>query len=168
MNNISGHGTKITIASLQTFPLGFNVDQFTDDRDPVDISDDEVAGVIKTYDGDVFTYTKANPVYVSIAVIPGSQDDKNLRILLAAKRAVSQISVFNDLTTMVISYPNGNKVVFAKGSILTGPPADSITSQGRRKGNVYRFVFSAYNETQNPATLIPDALAGLSSLTRFL
>lgn len=165
MHDVSGHETKVTIASLQTFPMGFTMDQFTDDRDPIDISDDEVAGVVKTYDGGVFTHTKGNPVYVSVAVIPGGSDDKNLKILLAAKRSVVQLSSFNDLTSMIISYPNGNKAVFAGGSILSGPPADSISSQGRRKGNLYRFVFSTYNETKNPAALIPDAL-GL--LGRFL
>lgn len=157
MYNISAHGLSIKVLSLQTFPLGFTLSQFSDDKAPLVISDDEVAGYEMTYDGDLFSYTKATPVTVTVSVIPGQSDDYNLRALLAAKRSANSLIGFNDATTMIISYPDGQKTVFAKGTIVSGPPADSVEG-GRRKTNSYLFAFAAYNSNRSIAQFIPDAL----------
>ncbi|WLW40839.1 hypothetical protein GNAINCEL_00057 [Serratia phage KKP 3709] len=49
---------------------------------------------------------------------------------------------------MIISYPGNDKVVLTNGTIFSGPVADSIASSGRKKSNVYKFVFATFGGAQ--------------------
>lgn len=158
MYDLSGFGLKATIVALQTFPMGFQVSDFADDVNPLEISDDEVAAYEMLYDGSLYAFTKAFPITVKISVIPGSDDDINLKILLAAKKVTSHLFPISDLTSMVVSYPDGGKAIFSNGTILSGPPADSITLGGRKKGNTFTFVFGAVGGAQSSRQIAASAV----------
>lgn len=159
MFDVSAFGTGVTIVALQTFPMGFQLSSFADDKDPLTIQDDEVGGFEPLYDGSLFCFTKANPIKVTVSVIPGSDDDINLKVLLGAKRVKKKIDIIPDVTSMVVSYPKAGYVVFSNGSIISGPPADSI-SAGRRRGNSYTFVFGSVNGLQTPLQALSGIVQG--------
>lgn len=143
MIDLSGFGLKATVVAIQTFPMGFSISQFADDVDPLDIQDDVPGGYQMLYDGSLFSFTQANPILIKVGVIPGSEDDINLKILLGARRMSNSLLPISDVTSMVVSYPDGGRAVFSNGSIISGPPSDSIKNSGRKRGNTYMFAFGS-------------------------
>lgn len=149
MENISGFGTKVTIVAIQSFPQGFSLSKFADDKDPVAIDDIEPIGYQMLYDGGLFAFDKAVPVTVSVSVIPNTDDDINLKILLQTKKGGFRYLPIEDLVSMIISYPNGGTAILTNGTIISGPPADSITQAGRRQSNTYKFAFATFAGAQS-------------------
>lgn len=158
MERIDGYGLGVTILAVQSFPMGFSVSKFADDVLPLEIEETEAVGFDMLYDGSLFAFDKAAPVKVAIAVIPGSTDDINLKILLAARKASSSIIKLPDVTSMVITYGDGGRVLLSNGTILRGPLGDTVTTGGRKKGNQYTFVFGSYNGAQS----ITQVIAGIA------
>lgn len=153
MIDVSGFGTGIVIIALESFPMGFSLSQFADDTDPIAAKDVEPIGYEMLYDGNLFSYDKAAPVEVSVALIPGSDDDINCKILLQNKKGAKSVLPLPDITSMVITYPDGGRVMLTSGTIVKGPLVDSITSNGRRKSNVYTFVFGTFAGAQSSKEL---------------
>lgn len=149
MLNISGFGTKATILALQTFPMGFTVDEFADDVDPISIEETQPSDFEMLYDGSLYAFEKAAAVMVNMSVIPGSDDDLNLRMLLQAKKGSPSLFPIEDVTSMIITYPNNGRVMLTGGTILKGPLADSILQTGRKKGNTYTFAFGSFAGMQS-------------------
>lgn len=153
MIDISGNGLSITVLALQSFPMGFSLSEFADDVDPLTVEVIEPFGFELLFDGDMFAFDKANVVKISVSVIAGSDDDINLKLLLQSKKGSKSILPIPDLTTMIVSYPSG-RVILTKGTIFSGPLADSIEASGRKKGNTYTFVFAAFAGAQNTRELL--------------
>lgn len=153
MIDVSGFGTGVVIVALESFPMGFGLSQFADDTDPISAKDVEPIGYEMLYDGALFSYDKAAPVEVSVALIPGSDDDINCKILLQNKKSARNFLPLPDITTMIITYPDGGRVILTSGTILKGPLVDSVMSSGRKKSNVYTFVFGTFAGAQNSKEL---------------
>jgi hypothetical protein len=149
MIDVSAFGAGITIVALTSFPMGFSLSSFSDDEDPLNVEQLEVSGYEKLYDGSIFTFDKTSPVLLSVGVMPNTDDDTNLKILLQMRKSSPQLLPLPDTTSMVITYPDGGRIVLSDGSILSGAIADSLTAQGRKKGNVYHFVFGTFAGAQN-------------------
>lgn len=164
MIDVSGFGLKATIVAIQSFPMGFTVQQFSDDVDPLEIQDDVPGAYEMMYDGSLFAYTQANPILVKISVLPGSDDDVNLQILLSARRMTNKLLPISDVTSMVVSYPDGSKAIFSNGSIISGPPAASVKAEGRKKGNTYLFVFGSSAGAQTTTQVVSEAIQGIAGL----
>jgi hypothetical protein len=158
MIDISGFGTGITIVALQSFPVGFSVSEFSDDKDPLVCEPMETVAWKMLYDGSLFQYTKADPVRVSLSVIPGGSDDINLKILLQGSLSASGILPLPNTTSMVLNYPSG-MVMLSNGTIYRGPVADSIQASGRKSGNTYDFAFGSFFGAQSVTEVIA-AVAG--------
>jgi hypothetical protein len=158
MEDISGFGTEIMILALQSFPMGFSLSKFADDTDPISAKEMEPFGYEPLYDGTIFTYAQAAPIEVSVSVIPNSDEDINLKILLGNKKGGLSLFPFEDITTMAISYPDGGRTILSHGSILRGPALDSIQSTGRRKSNTYTFVFGTVTGAQSAKQLIAGGI----------
>lgn len=148
MQNISGFGTSLTIIATQSFPFGFGVTKFADDVAPITHKEVEPTAYQELIDGSLFFFTQAAPVEVAISVIPGSEDDINLKILLQAQKGGIQLLPVPDVTSMVLSYPKG-KVMLTNGSIIRGPLMDSIGDTSRKNSNTYTFVFGNFAGAQN-------------------
>jgi hypothetical protein len=150
MINISGFGLSIVVIAISSFPNGFALSEFADDTDPLTVDQLEPTGYEQLYDGSLFFYDKTAPIKVSVSVIPGSADDTNLKILLQGRKGSPPHLPIPDITSMVITYPDGGIVGFSKGSIVSGPLSDTVQSAGRKKSNTYDFIFDVFAGAQSP------------------
>ncbi len=164
MIDVSGFGTGIIVVALQSFPMGFKLSQFADDIDAIDAREVEPTGYEMLFDGDLFAFDKAAPIEVTIGVIPGSDDDINLKILLQSKHGAKSFLPLPDVTSMVITYPDGGRIILSNGTILKGALVDSINPQARRKGNKYTFVFGSYGGAQSATQVVAGVLQGVGGL----
>lgn len=143
MQNISGFGITISIIASHTFPVGLVINQFADDADPLDAPSIQIADKSMGINGDLIVWSKANPLNVTLDVIPGSFSDINLAILLEANRPGRGKIPALDLITMTVVYPAGNFVVLSNGAITDGMPFSSVSSAGRLKSKSYAFTFES-------------------------
>ena len=141
MTDIAGYGASLRVIASNTFPVGFDVNQFADDGDPLDIPSLTIAGSAMGLNGNKVEWTTANPIPVTTNVIPGSEDDKNLALLFEANRAGRNKASAKDTITMIASYPDGQVVTFTGGSCQEFMPAKSIASEGRLKSKAYVWSF---------------------------
>lgn len=141
MENITGFGSKVQIVASVSFPAGFTITQFPGDTDPFDLPSLQIADKEMGVNGDLATWAKATPVDVSIAVYPGSQDDKNLSVIYEANRVGKGKNSANDIISMVIVSPDGEVTRTVNGIMTDAMPGFSVASEGRQKTKVYIFAF---------------------------
>lgn len=141
MSDISGFGLVVNIKASNTFPAGFLVTQLADDTDPFDSPSIKIADKSMGVNGDLLTWSKPAPLDISLAVVPGSEDDQNLAILMEANRVGKGKTSARDVITMVAVYPDGRTVTLTPGAITDGQPLDSLAGAGRLKSKVYMFTF---------------------------
>jgi hypothetical protein len=141
MENISGYGLRVTLRASVTFPQGISITQFADDADPLDIPSIQIADKAMGLNGDLIVWGKANPLLVTLNVIPGSDNDKNLSILAEANRTGKGKAPALDVITLVATYPDGSVETFTSGAITDGMPGRSVASSGRQKTRPYVFAF---------------------------
>lgn len=149
MQNISGFGLVVNVVASNTFPAGFTVTQFADDADPFDIPSIQIADKAMGLNGDLVVWNKATPISVTINVIPGSDDDRNLAILAEANRVGRGKRGAQDVITMTAVYPDGTALTLTPGVITDGAPGTSLASAGRKKSKAYAFTFE--NRVGGPA-----------------
>ena len=143
--DISGFGVGVHLVASNTFPAGIQLSQFADDADPVDIPQIEIAGTAMGVNGDLIKWSNAVPLPVNISVIPESEDDSNLRDLLAQNQASKGRNPARDVLTLVVVLPSGLRTTYSSGYITAGPTSPSVASAGRLKTNTYNFVFENSN-----------------------
>lgn len=141
MENISGFGTSLIVIASNTFPIGFEISNFADDSDPIDVPTLQIGDTAMGLNGDLITWSKANPIKLTLAVVPLSQDDINLNILLQANRVGKGKIGARDIITMNIKYPAGNFVQMIQGIITDGSPFSAVSNSGRIKSKTYQFSF---------------------------
>lgn len=141
MENISGFGTKVTLKASKTFPAGITLTQFADDADPLDGESVQITDKAMGLNGDLILWNKASPLNLSINVIPGSADDKNLQILVNANRVAKGKTSARDVIAIVGTYPDGTALNLMNGGVTDGHWMNSIASSGRFKSKTYKFTF---------------------------
>lgn len=143
MQNISGYGLSAWLLASNTFPVGFPITEWADDADPVDFPELKIADSGMGLNGDLVTWTSANPILMTLNVIPDSQSDISLQIILEANRAAKGKSPARDIITLTLTYPARTPIVLYKGVITDGPPTNSVANQGRFKSKAYNFAFES-------------------------
>jgi hypothetical protein len=138
---IGGFGLVVSLRASTTFPAGMIVEQFADDADPFDFPDVQVADIAMGLNGDMLTWSKAIPLPVTLSVVPESDDDNNLSVLLQANRVGKNKQSARDIITLVGQYPSGYSVTLTGGKITNGSLSNSISSAGRMKSKQYKFAF---------------------------
>jgi len=146
MFNVSGFGTSVNILASVTYPIGLQITEFADNSDPLDIPSLQIGDVAMGLNGDLITWSKANPIKVTISVIAQSDNDTALSILVAANRVGRGKISTRDVITMVVSYPGSNRtpVTLINGVITNGVPLSPVSSDGRLKTRSYEFSFESY------------------------
>lgn len=139
--DVSAFGFVLTVIASNTFPNGFPVSAFADDSDPFDFPSIAVNDVEMGLNGDLISWSKATPLKTTMSVIPGSDEDQNLAILLEANRVGSGKLSARDVITVTAVYPDGSTLSLVNGKITNGAPSDSVGSSGRLKSKVYGFAF---------------------------
>ena len=97
--------------------------------------------------GDLISWSKANPIPVTLNVVPNSEDDKNLSVLFEANRVGKGKQGARDVISITAVYPDGRTASFTQGVITDGQPANSAQSSGRMKSKAYAFAFENVNRT---------------------
>jgi len=139
--DISGFGTQVQVVASLTFPAGINITQFADDADPFDLPSLQIADKAMGLNGDLITWSKANPIPLTLNVIPEGIDDINLSILLEANRVGRGKLNARDIITITGVLPNGAIINLLQGRITDGMPGTSVASSGRFKTKSYVFTF---------------------------
>lgn len=139
--NISASGFSLLIKASKTFPQGFICNQFADDADPFDLPAVVVADTAMDINGNMIAWSTPNVNIVNINVVPTTDEDENLRILLSANTSKrGRQSVMDDIM-IIATYPDGRKIT-AKGGVITGGPrGNSPSSTSRLKSNQFTFSF---------------------------
>lgn len=141
MQNISGYGFRVNIIASNTFPVGVVVSSFADDADPFDIPSIQIADKAMGINGDLIIWSKANPIIITLNMIPQSNDDLLLATLLEANRVGRGKTGARDIITMTGIYPNGTPIILSNGAITDGLPGSAVASSGRLKSKIYTFAF---------------------------
>lgn len=147
MQDISVFGLRVQVIASETFPSGISITQFADDADPFDTPSMQIRDKAMGVNGDLITWSKANPVPVTLNVVPNSEDDKNLGVLFEANRVGKGKQGARDVVSITVIYPDGRTASFTQGAITDGMPANSTTSAGRMKSKSYQFSFENVNRT---------------------
>lgn len=141
MPDISGFGIRVNIVASVTFPNGFDLTQFADDVDPFDLPSIQIRDKAMGLNGDLITWSKANPLPLTLGVIPGSEDDQNMKVLFEANRVGKGKRGARDVITVTAVYPDETTLTLSEGVITDGPPGKGVASSGRIKSNAYQFAF---------------------------
>lgn len=142
--NISGFGLSVTLLASTTFPTGIIINQFSDDTDALEVPSLQIGDVAMGLNGDLITWHKANPIKTSLSVVPQSDNDTSLGILLAANRVGRGKISANDEITMIVTYQNQRFITLTGGVITDGIPFAPVASSGRLTTRVYQFAFESY------------------------
>jgi len=147
MQDISVFGIRVQVVASQTFPAGINITQFADDADPFDAPSMQIRDKAMGVNGDLISWSKANPIPVTLNVVPNSEDDKNLSVLFEANRVGKGKQGARDVISITAVYPDGRTASFTQGVITDGQPANSAQSSGRMKSKAYAFAFENVNRS---------------------
>jgi hypothetical protein len=143
MQDISGFGASVSLRASFTFPSGLDLTQFADDADPFDIPSQQIADKAMGLNGHLVSWSKANPVTVTLNIIPDSDDDRNLAVLADANRVRKGKNAVGDIITLTAVYPDGKTKTFAQGKLTDAAPSTGVSSAGRRKSKAYTFAFES-------------------------
>lgn len=141
MQDISAFGIRLRLVASATFPAGIDITQFADDGDSLDVPQQQIADKAMGVNGDLITWAKANPLLVTINIIPGSEDDRNLSVLLEANRVARGKRGSRDVITLTAIYPDETTQTWSLGRITDGTPGKALASSGRMKTKAYLFAF---------------------------
>lgn len=141
MFDISGFNTSVRLLASVSFPTGFDVTEFSDDADPFDLPSMQIADTAMSLNGDLVVWASANPIPLTLNLIPGSDSDRNLDVLFEVNRPGRGKSVFRDVITIVVTYPDSRVLTLINGRLTNGLPANSVSTSGRIKSKTYNFMF---------------------------
>ena len=142
MENISATGLEVTLRASQTFPQGFTVTAFADDADPLDGPNVDIGDSAMGVNGDLIVWNTPVPLEITLNVLPGTEDDRNLELLAEANRMAKGKISARDNITMTFRYPvAGKRCTLVNGHIRSIPPVYSAAGAGRIKSRAYTFRF---------------------------
>lgn len=143
MEDISGFGTQIQMTASFTYPIGLTLTEFADDTDAIDFPNLEIGNAASGPNGDMVAWSEAKPIPVTINVIPGGEDDKNLSVLFNANRpGINKLTV-RDIINITVTYADLTQNTFSNGIITAGMPGTSLANTGRLKTKAYTFMFES-------------------------
>jgi len=141
MADISGFGLVVNVKASVSFPAGFQVSQFADDGDSLDIPSMQIADKAMGLNGDLVTWSKAAPLTLTMNIIPNSDDDKNLSVVAEANRVGKGKKSAQDVITMTVAYPDGKNVTYTGGKLTDAMAGNGVASAGRLKSKAYSWAF---------------------------
>ena len=140
--DISGFGLRVLIVATESFPVGFELTQFADDADPLDLPEVQLGDSAMGLNGDLVTWSTASPIPMNINLIPDSDDERNMAALAELNRVGKGKKAVLDEITATVIYPNNPiHVVLNGGKLVASLGGTSIASSGRKKSKSYNFVF---------------------------
>jgi hypothetical protein len=141
MQDISAFGIRLQLVASVTFPAGITLTQFADDGDSLDVPQQQIADKAMGVNGDLIVWSKANPLNITINIIPGSEDDRNMSVLLEANRVARGKRGARDTITLTAIYPDETTQTWSPGRITDGIPGKALAASGRMKTKPYMLTF---------------------------
>ena len=144
MGDISGFGLEVLVVATSTFPVGFNVTEFSDDADAFSVEEMQQGDVAMGLNGDMVSWSTPNPIRVTISVIPDSDDDINLSLLAEANRTGKGKRAVLDqifMTKTVPGAPGDVPLILTNGKMINSSIATSVQQGGRKQTKNYVFAF---------------------------
>ena len=139
--DVSAMGLKVLIKAVPSFPVGIEITHFADDGDSLNISDIQTMESAVGVNGDLVVWRVATPCEISVNVIPGTDECKDLETLFNLNMTQKNRVASKDILTMVITHPDGKQTVLSNGYIVGGKPAQDYSSNGRANSREFRCVF---------------------------
>ncbi len=143
MSDVSGFGSVANVIASASFPTGFPVTQFSDDTDAFDFPSIQIGDAAMGVNGDLITWSKANPLKGTISAIVGSTSDQALQTIYKNNLVGKGKTNVQDVITVTIIYPDFTQVTFTGGKMTDGMPGKSLSSAGRLKTRIYGFAFES-------------------------
>ncbi|QRE00525.1 hypothetical protein [Burkholderia phage BCSR129] len=141
MQNISAFGFKVTLIASVTFPAGIQLTAWADDTDPFDVPSVQIADKNNNVNGEMVHWSKSNPIPLTLNMIPGSPDDRNLEVLYEANRVGKGKTSARDVIQISVSYPDGRVMNYINGIMTDGVPGNGVSNQGKLKSKSYNLAF---------------------------
>lgn len=141
VNDISGVGTIITLQASNTYPTPIQLTQFADDADSLDVGNVEIAQTAMGMNGNLVAWPHAQPVPLTLNIVPESVDDQALQVLANNNRVAQGKISANDIITITAFYPDGRKVAWTGGKLTSAAFGNGISNNGRLKTKQYSFMF---------------------------
>lgn len=150
MVDVSGVFPKVTIVSAGIPPL-IQLTKFADDSNPVDVDQIEVTGHSINVNGELVVWEKPAAYLVTVSVLCGTEDDRNLTMLLETCHPTSgkgfalapsvqmRVSIGRRSSLGVVS--TEDSTTYTQGRIVNGRPGAAVDSEGKKISNSYTFVF---------------------------
>ena len=116
-------------------------------RDPFDLPAIQLADKAMGVNGDLIVWAKANPIIITLNVIPDSVSDLALAVLAEQNRtARGKRSARDNITlTRIFAVDSVGQVraplVLTEGRLTDAPGGTGVASSGRKKTNAYTFAF---------------------------
>jgi len=105
--DVSAAGLKCYILASTTFPLGFSVNAFADDEDPITVAPVRLAEGRRDINGKFYSKGKQAIVEIVVSVIAGSYEDWCLSTVVRANFNSTFLRPAMDEMNMTISFPDG-------------------------------------------------------------
>lgn len=147
MQDISAFGIRLRLTASVTFPAGITITAFADDADALTVEPQEINATAMGVNGDLISWSRANPLPLVINVIPNSEDDRNLQVLLEANRVGRGKRGVRDVIVITAVYPDGSTSTWSNGVLTNGRVGNAIASAGRLQTKPYTFSFEAFART---------------------
>lgn len=147
MQDISGFGLRVRVVASSTFPAGITLSSFADDSDPFDFPAHVITETAMGVNGDLVWWSRANPLLITLNLIPHSEDDQNMSALQEANRVGMGKNSARDEITLSAVYPDGRTITLSRGKLTSGHPGRSVASSGRMKAKTYTFAFEQMTRT---------------------
>lgn len=141
MHDVSASGIKLRVIASYTAPAGFEVKRFSDDNDPYDVPEVDIASTGMAINGELVVWSTPAGVSFNISVLPETEEDDNLSRVWTANRVGANKVAIHDIITIIVTLPSGKTKMFTNGSIVSGPPTTSASSDARLKTKTYGFMF---------------------------
>lgn len=138
--NVSAGGLSIRLIASLKFPVGFNITALASDADPLDFPEVTIGEAELNLNGNLVSSKTPNPYNVTLNVIPGSDDDRNLDVLFQAN-APRRFAQMDDIT-MIVTYPDGSVRTALRGICVSYNPGKGVGANGKMKSRPYKFVFA--------------------------
>jgi len=139
--DVSAFGTKVQLFASSTFPNGITITQFADDADGLDIPSVQIGDAAKGTNGDLVRWAKAAVETVTLNIIPGTDNDKDLKVLFDNNKPGPGKSPARDEIKLIITHPDGSVDTKEGGGCTDYIPGQPFASSGRNKTKPYTFKF---------------------------
>lgn len=143
MSDISVIGFAATVKESNLFPNGFTLTQFADDTAPFDEPEVTLAETGMGANGHMVVWRSPAVKTVTIALIPGSEDAKNMQVCANAGQVGLGQTATAGRVSMSVVWPSGAVVNYSNGVVTAARLGVSAGTGGRVTTPTFTIAFES-------------------------